>query len=1176
MNAPASSNTLHHGNNNSNHNKDSDEESSLRWTCKYCTKEENPKDFLACETCGMPRQATTEETLQIAETTGACGVAALPSSAVASAAINTGNSSTEQENWNSFCWTCKRCTFAGNPMFKKSCQACGTGRNEADFSWEPVLREYLKKSEELLRQLSLLSGKKQEEEEEDEEDLQPQLQMQLSSLLVQFLDFTSSGTNAAEVIQSMDYSTKVRLLGFFFLLQKTRFAADAGCQMRLLWAMSVAKLLITDSSCDGDGSFLVDLDEDESSKSILRDCVNALCSAKQDLYLPYLSDTTLSQPATKTYEVSIIEMANLGERARGILAQGPIRTAAALPPEIRNNGFAARVNSDIPFAQATPMSNGLRCIISDDSEGDMKMAAMPSATEASALLGSLTTLVDYPDPTTLLQSLERLMTMAEKDPTARDEMLMVDAFEPLLNVYEYCDSNSYNQQGSCHREVKTLVALTMAYLLRSCYPRNLPDVTATGSPKRRAVLNCLDTQLRDAKRAVVIGAHAGVNQRTSLEAQVLAYIGNEARNYFTLIDRSVAAQQDQQDDGGGKLDSKLPAATRRPQLKRGRTTTVGAAALQIESAVGSLGSPNSERKLDAVLILMKYARERATHRALMQNYGVFARLLDILRSSSEGPNATAIEKNDEISGTYHHLKVAAAMTIAYIVPTLEDRSIWISYKSELHSCLRLLAPHTSTQSNASRLSATLSAQEVEWAIGILRDFLEDQQDAARAKQSRWSAANNPDVNVQKNHPAVSLQVDLEKVDLEEVFRAKDVTSLLMLMRTGSCRILDSALLLLMLAKSGEAEICKKIVAEGLDLLLTIFSRRIEASGGDLRLVAAMIVARLAPFVRLSTKKEQAALCILFLQENMAESQRTEVRAANKVSSTATFKLEPTSYTYYENKLAGVVLLNSLGFKSEFASESDSWLWEDITDCKIASSALSVVMLATIDNSRKDWHTYDFRDAAVAQHVVEDVTYRLRLFQRTHKTLPETDGKLSIPQALDISCADNPQFLGVSVHHLSHHFIQKVASTPGLTKASKFHEIEDLDKETGFVRQRGESVICPLDGRMGAAYVHCLQGADNVGMATHMLSWTWVYSVREVVDTLVGYCETNKLDPKRTYVWMCCLCLNQHRIVESNNSGIGSSSALDFGAEFQIRVIGIGRVLVMMRPWGDPSNLKRVW
>jgi hypothetical protein len=55
-------------------------------------------------------------------------------------------------------------------------------------------------------------------------------------------------------------------------------------------------------------------------------------------------------------------------------------------------------------------------------------------------------------------------------------------------------------------------------------------------------------------------------------------------------------------------------------------------------------------------------------------------------------------------------------------------------------------------------------------------------------------------------------------------------------------------------------------------------------------------------------------------------------------------------------------------------------------------------------------------------------------------------------------------------------------------------------------------------------------------------------------------------------------LNQHRVAETNSkTGIESKeSTVEFQHEFQSRVLGIGRVLVMMRPWGDPENLKRIW
>jgi hypothetical protein len=41
------------------------------------------------------------------------------------------------------------------------------------------------------------------------------------------------------------------------------------------------------------------------------------------------------------------------------------------------------------------------------------------------------------------------------------------------------------------------------------------------------------------------------------------------------------------------------------------------------------------------------------------------------------------------------------------------------------------------------------------------------------------------------------------------------------------------------------------------------------------------------------------------------------------------------------------------------------------------------------------------------------------------------------------------------------------------------------------------VLCPIDGQLGAAYVHCLGGKDEVGDANFMLSYSWgcVFSFR---------------------------------------------------------------------------------
>ncbi len=94
------------------------------------------------------------------------------------------------------------------------------------------------------------------------------------------------------------------------------------------------------------------------------------------------------------------------------------------------------------------------------------------------------------------------------------------------------------------------------------------------------------------------------------------------------------------------------------------------------------------------------------------------------------------------------------------------------------------------------------------------------------------------------------------------------------------------------------------------------------------------------------------------------------------------------------------------------------------------------------------------------------------------------------------------FLAPSVYCLQTAFVKEVGAA-GYSKDSKIYEIENLqDKNPCVIRQKGLDVLCPKDGRKGASYVDCLLGEDNVGEATHMLSYTWGYTVGEIVDTLV--------------------------------------------------------------------------
>ena len=132
------------------------------------------------------------------------------------------------------------------------------------------------------------------------------------------------------------------------------------------------------------------------------------------------------------------------------------------------------------------------------------------------------------------------------------------------------------------------------------------------------------------------------------------------------------------------------------------------------------------------------------------------------------------------------------------------------------------------------------------------------------------------------------------------------------------------------------------------------------------------------------------------------------------------------------------------------------------------------------------------------------------------------------------------------------------------------------------------MVCPQDGRIGASYVDCLEGLDNVGVAIFML---WSYRIIDILSALQSFCEDSKpvIDPKRAYVWICCLCklflysfvcvislstsalsfltnalvgINQHRIKESQASGSGTTSFEDLQNIFGTRVRRIGDTLQM--------------
>lgn len=165
--------------------------------------------------------------------------------------------------------------------------------------------------------------------------------------------------------------------------------------------------------------------------------------------------------------------------------------------------------------------------------------------------------------------------------------------------------------------------------------------------------------------------------------------------------------------------------------------------------------------------------------------------------------------------------------------------------------------------------------------------------------------------------------------------------------------------------------------------------------------------------------------------------------------------------------------------------------------------------------------------------------------------------------------DDIRFRGVSVYHLSNDLMEHVRRA-GLPRESRVYDIEEL-----VIRAAGQTIKCPRDGKMGSAYCDAITTKDHIGRSNLMLSYTWGYAVQEIADTLERHCLETGSTPIRTYCWMCCLCVNQHRVSEQQANG-ETIPFHAFSKTFADRVKGIGHLVCMMTPWNDPHYLKRVW
>uniref|UniRef100_A0A7S3WWS5 Uncharacterized protein n=1 Tax=Strombidinopsis acuminata TaxID=141414 RepID=A0A7S3WWS5_9SPIT len=174
------------------------------------------------------------------------------------------------------------------------------------------------------------------------------------------------------------------------------------------------------------------------------------------------------------------------------------------------------------------------------------------------------------------------------------------------------------------------------------------------------------------------------------------------------------------------------------------------------------------------------------------------------------------------------------------------------------------------------------------------------------------------------------------------------------------------------------------------------------------------------------------------------------------------------------------------------------------------------------------------------------------------------GKKGAPEPCGKKGARGDEYRALSVWFI----VNKLMDDLGANDESKVYNVEPR------IREKGADAECPRDGKKGTAYVDV---ADDpyAGYASHMLSYTWGYQLKEIKDTLQRFCSENSLDMKEVRVWMCFACINQHRVKEAQAKG-ETVPFEEFQKIFGERVQKIGHILPMMSPWNAPFYITRVW
>ncbi|CAK9040744.1 Meiotic expression up-regulated protein 10 [Durusdinium trenchii] len=169
-----------------------------------------------------------------------------------------------------------------------------------------------------------------------------------------------------------------------------------------------------------------------------------------------------------------------------------------------------------------------------------------------------------------------------------------------------------------------------------------------------------------------------------------------------------------------------------------------------------------------------------------------------------------------------------------------------------------------------------------------------------------------------------------------------------------------------------------------------------------------------------------------------------------------------------------------------------------------------------------------------------------------------------------------QDAGVSVAYiLSREFLELSQNRSGKDDPN-FYDLKDaffLPSDPVAQPPIGGTVLCPRDGRPGCALVDTLE-RQHRRECTHFLSWAWSYSVSLVQSAMRSWMDQGKLEPSKTFLYMCFFVNNQYRIL-LDRDGAGSRE-FSLGEVFEENLQRVGRMVALLDHWDQPQYLSRIW